>query len=657
MKIKLLTYTIASIMLSACGGSSQDQAKNNPVTNASQSSNNSNREVTNINCIETGAYACKTGRTEPLYTFQWALNYQESFFKKFKSIWKNDADPQNYDLNVENLHRQGIKGQGINIIILDDGIDIKHEDLSSNIKLDMTYNFQNRSNDPTPPLLDENKNDAHGTNVAGIIAAAQNGKGIMGIASRANLGGANYISTNTLKDTIAAYGGAPFSQNVDIFNASFGRNPITPPSYNDRNIELLVLRNLQYLRQNKGAILLKAAGNEFIADTQSTSAIRDCLPQFQNILSCENPAHEIQTLEPTTIIIAAANTKGIKASYSNAGAVNWVTGLAGESGLGGEYGEGVARLRHFLLQNHKTQGPSIFSTDLQGCVYGYSRSDSTDNLFSRGLSKLNGILNNAKCDYSQMNGTSAATPSVSAVTALILQVNPNLTWRDVREILKRTSRKIDLNYVSRSQANRLVDLKTGLLLNSTGTKNDIKDGATQVSLEFGWQTNNAGSQYSNWYGFGLVDATAAVELAKTYKAGTLPSRLQIPQFSNAFPNIHHLNYGQVTRLGIISMNQGNTIDQFQLRLSGPICAGSVGIFVKSPSGIISTLSIPYNIYYKSGISKVQNYSLGSYAFHDEKANGQWEIFAISGDKGTCTSEVSAQDPLKVEYRVIPKTSS
>ncbi|MGT2492881.1 hypothetical protein ACU4GD_26165 [Cupriavidus basilensis] len=47
-----------------------------------------------------------------------------------------------------------------------------------------------------------------------------------------------------------------------------------------------------------------------------------------------------EALEPGVILVGAANAKGIKSSYSNAGAVNWITGL------GGEYGEkGAVRRR------------------------------------------------------------------------------------------------------------------------------------------------------------------------------------------------------------------------------------------------------------------------------------------------------------------------
>ena len=47
-------------------------------------------------------------------------------------------------------------------------------------------------------------------------------------------------------------------------------------------------------------------------------------------------------------------------------------------------------------------------------------------------------------DYtSRFGGTSAAAPLVSGVIALMLEANPNLTWRDVQEILVRSSRQND----------------------------------------------------------------------------------------------------------------------------------------------------------------------------------------------------------------------
>ena len=76
-------------------------------------------------------------------------------------------------------------------------------------------------------------------------------------------------------------------------------------------------------------------------------------------------------------------------------------------------------------------------------------------------------------------GTSSAASVVSGVVALMLQANPNLTWRDVQHILVNSARHVD-------------------------------------PTDAGWTTNRAGHLIHYNYGFGVVDAEAAVNLAKTW---------------------------------------------------------------------------------------------------------------------------------------------
>lgn len=83
-------------------------------------------------------------------------------------------------------------------------------------------------------------------------------------------------------------------------------------------------------------------------------------------------------------------------------------------------------------------------------------------------------------NYTQcMNGTSSATPITAGVVALMLQANPDLGWRDVRWILAETAR----------------------VNNPANTE---------------WATNSAGFSVNQNYGFGVVDAAAAVTAAKTW---------------------------------------------------------------------------------------------------------------------------------------------
>ncbi|WP_247235568.1 S8 family serine peptidase [Telluribacter sp. SYSU D00476] len=62
----------------------------------------------------------------------------------------------------------------IRVVVHDTGVDINHPDLVANI--DPGRDFDNNDNDAT------NNGDAHGTACAGVIAAAENGLGVVGIA-------------------------------------------------------------------------------------------------------------------------------------------------------------------------------------------------------------------------------------------------------------------------------------------------------------------------------------------------------------------------------------------------------------------------------------------------------------------------------------------
>ncbi|MFM9023918.1 MAG: S8 family serine peptidase, partial [Planctomycetaceae bacterium] len=109
----------------------------------------------------------------------------------------------------------------------------------------------------------------------------------------------------------------------------------------------------------------------------------------------------------------------------------------------------------------------VVTTDRTGVDgYNISASESPGNLSDRSYTN----------DFS---GTSSATPVVSGVVALMLEANPNLGWRDVQHVLAGSARR-----------------------------NDAADP--------GWTQNGAGKWVNHKYGFGVVDAAAAVSLAKTW---------------------------------------------------------------------------------------------------------------------------------------------
>ncbi|RJX27566.1 MAG: hypothetical protein C4531_13555 [Desulfurivibrio sp.] len=83
-------------------------------------------------------------------------------------------------IGCEAVHARGITGSGVNIAVLDTGIDYTHPQLAANYRGGYDYVY----NDDDPY---DNSWNSHGTHVAGIIAATADGEGIVGGAPDASL--------------------------------------------------------------------------------------------------------------------------------------------------------------------------------------------------------------------------------------------------------------------------------------------------------------------------------------------------------------------------------------------------------------------------------------------------------------------------------------
>ena len=91
------------------------------------------------------------------------------------------------------------------VAVIDDGLEIAHEDLVDNI-VTGSYDFLNSDEDP----LYEKNDGSHGNAVAGIIAAKGfNGIGVRGVAYNASLIGYNYLENSTYENQIKSWGTEP----------------------------------------------------------------------------------------------------------------------------------------------------------------------------------------------------------------------------------------------------------------------------------------------------------------------------------------------------------------------------------------------------------------------------------------------------------------
>ena len=529
--------------------------------------------------------------SDPLATQQWHLK------NTGQNAFADGVGIAGFDINVDPVYSAfGITGNGVIAAVVDTGLEIAHEDLTANVVPGGSWNFGNGTTNPTNTV---DTTGDHGTSVGGLIAAARNGLGGIGVASTANLKGFNFLSMNPqtelgLIDSLGGSSAAPNSSDVFIFNQSFGISPSGDVAM-DPVVEAQYLAGVTSLRGGKGALYVKAAGNGF-SGTCTTAT-----------LSCENANFDPSNTLPYQIVAGAMNADGIKASYSSAGSAIWV------SAPGGEFGRNVSVSPGFSAQVYE---PAMVTTDQSGCTIGYARTGANTSLFN------NGSAQNLNCRYTNtMNGTSSATPVTVGVIALILEVNPTLGWRDVKHILASTARQIDAGRAAVSVT--------------------LSDGA--YVAEPAWTTNHATPpfKFHNWYGFGMVDALAAVNMAATYTPGQLGTFVDtgfISSGSLSLP-IPDNSVAGLTHALTVPVNPVHVVEAVQIKVSvtHPFI-GDLGIELTSPLG---TKSVLKNIRDGFGASDDLNgMVLLSNAFYGENPAGSWTIKVVDGgpaDLGTLTN--------------------
>ena len=401
------------------------------------------------------------------------------------------------DVNIEDTWQYGTaagderRGQGILVGIVDDGMETAHPDLSPNVNTAIDIDYNGNDNDPNPGV-----GDNHGTACAGLTAArGNNGIGVTGTAPAATLVGMRLIA-GPVTDLKASQAMAHQNGLIFIKSNSWGPSDSGDGLDAPGPLTLNALRDSALTgRGNKGTIFVWAGGNGGRSSTQDNS-------------NYDGYANSIYT-----IAIGASDSRGRRSDYSEPGANLIVT--APSSGAGG-----------------------------LGIV-------TTDNTGTAGYNTAAGAAGNYTNTF---GGTSAATPEVSGIIALMLRENPNLGWRDVQEILIRSAKKI-------------------------------------LPGDADWKDNSAGFHFNHDFGAGLVDATAAVTLASPATWVNLGAHTNVVSTQPGLSvNIPNNNATGITRQFSIPTSNIRT-EHVNLRLSISHAArGELEISLTSPSGMVSRLA-------------------------------------------------------------------
>lgn len=179
-------------------------------------------------------------------------------------------------------------------------------------------------------------------------------------------------------------------------------------------------------------------------------------------------------------------------------------------------------------------------------------------------------------------GTSSSSAAVAGAVALILQANPSLDIRGVKHVLAETSVKVD-------------------------------------AANPNWHTNAAGYEFNPYYGFGLIDVTAAVQYAATFGgllAETLFGTGQVV-VNEMIPDLG----SPVSRMFTIIDNKLLESVEVDIALSGNIYWADFDIILTSPLGTSSQLGYVY----EGGQGAVDRWEFSSAEFWGENSSGLWTL--------------------------------
>ena len=399
------------------------------------------------------------------------------------------------------------------ICIIDSGYDRSHNDLSGN-------NVTGTNNSGTGNWYQPGNNNAHGTHVAGTIAAIANNEGVVGVMPNQN---ANIHVVKVFNEAGWGYSSSLVSA-IDTC-VSNGANVVTMSLGGSGSST--TERNAMTAHQNNGILLIAAAGNagdstysypasyDAVMSVAAVDSNRDhaAFSQYTDQVEISGPGEAILStvtvgegrladitingqsyfnngvvphnrLTPsgtsyaanpingqTTAVLAECTVSGTSFNCGNMSNKVCLVERVGNQGSG--YPEinavkacktagAVAAIVYSNTALPGLQNPFLVDANSDITIPSVSVDRATGLALRNQLGASTTVANQGNKDYAYYNGTSMATPHVSGVATLVWSYHPQCTANQIRAALNATAD--DLNVAGR-------DNKTGFgMINATAAK-------------------------------------------------------------------------------------------------------------------------------------------------------------------------------------------
>jgi subtilisin family serine protease len=301
------------------------------------------------------------------------------------------ADPRESEqwdmaqIKADRAHAVTDGSRSVLVGVLDSGVESTHPDLAPNFDAANSVNCNDAGRPDLNPADWEPTGEGHGTHVAGTIAAARNGVGIVGVAPNVRLASVKVINDAGLIYPEYAVCGFMWAgmKKMDVTNNSYFVDPFLfyCEDQPDQAAAKEAVRRAVLWSQKQGVVSVAAAGNsnyDLANKTTDNESPDDQPPAGIVDRTLNEGCHDIPSEFPGVVTVASTTQAKTRSSFSN-------------------FGEGVIDVA--------APGSNVLSTWPGG-------------------------------SYMMLSGTSMASPHVAGVLALLKSTHPTATPAELVGLLR-----------------------------------------------------------------------------------------------------------------------------------------------------------------------------------------------------------------------------